>query len=593
MVLCRHCFEHIHALPLLRWHRPKSVLELRPVGSLQIDIEKDLRLDDASLQSRQLGVSSCRAFWHGVEVELETVQVDERDDRHVDALWEQMRVLRALRGTHVQLVLGASCSERRFSVVSELCHKDCATLMLVEQRAMSIRDAGWIPLWRRIELARQTALGIVVMHKALDGQGRSAPVAHRALDLAHVLVDASCATLVKLKMHSSLLTGEQCFDGAALALTPQDNVAQLARIVWQMCTLHAVEHPTLSLDVAGELADVELADGVRQELADGRVPERLVRLLASMVATKSSKVPSIRQVANKLLAVVMELLIANKEARRFWRQFDPRRLIMNVEWRLFAPKFYEFIGATVPPTPLDDIGLSPAQQQYRLFRELLRCDADGGQVDIDLFGSLIEAFSSSSTAVAAAASSSSAAASSSKKVPLKTTSESLTRILETIRSLCSKPWFHGHMSSIEADNLLARQHQDSYFLVRFSASSPGNFCVSYRAAGGTVLHRIVRRPSDGNGQCYLSGCEDMRFSSLVDLVFALDELLGVDHIYPLGNNPFLNVFELPAVLNDGYYDPKRKWDLFDSSVASTSLSSLSSLIRDADDSTDDDNFDDF
>jgi len=65
--------------------------------------------------------------------------------------------------------------------------------------------------------------------------------------------------------------------------------------------------------------------------------------------------------------------------------------------------------------------------------------------------------------------------------------ESLEQLLQRIVDLLSKPWFHGYMSTEQAEKVLKR-HRKGFFLVRFSMSDPGCFAVTSLAKDGKLKH---------------------------------------------------------------------------------------------------------
>ena len=85
---------------------------------------------------------------------------------------------------------------------------------------------------------------------------------------------------------------------------------------------------------------------------------------------------------------------------------------------------------------------------------------------------------------------------------------------EKIIQLYTKPWFHGVLSPIAAENLLsgAKRKRGSY-LVRFSLSEPGSYAVSFVAKDETVQHVQVSHKANQGFTLH-----NVDFVSLDDLI---------------------------------------------------------------------------
>lgn len=76
-----------------------------------------------------------------------------------------------------------------------------------------------------------------------------------------------------------------------------------------------------------------------------------------------------------------------------------------------------------------------------------------------------------------------------------------TSFLENVVDLLKKSWFHGNISSEQAEKLVMKSKQKGCFLVRFS-SDPGSYAITSLSQGGRLKHfRIYHKP----GLDYLIG----------------------------------------------------------------------------------------
>ena len=54
-------------------------------------------------------------------------------------------------------------------------------------------------------------------------------------------------------------------------------------------------------------------------------------------------------------------------------------------------------------------------------------------------------------------------------------------------------WFHGNISSIQAEDLLTEKAKGT-FLVRFSSSNPGSYAISVNAEESVKHYKIWHKP---------------------------------------------------------------------------------------------------
>jgi hypothetical protein len=129
--------------------------------------------------------------------------------------------------------------------------------------------------------------------------------------------------------------------------------------------------------------------------------------------------------------------------------------------------------------------------------------------------------------------------------------ETLDQLLGNIVDLLGKPWFHGYMSSEQAEKAL-KKHKKGFFLVRFSASDPGAFAITSLAKDGKLKHyKILHKP----GLSYLIG--QIEATSLDEIVTKYRKDLYLKH--PCPGWPYEELFHgsrTPQEPSQSYSEPQ-------------------------------------
>jgi hypothetical protein len=89
-------------------------------------------------------------------------------------------------------------------------------------------------------------------------------------------------------------------------------------------------------------------------------------------------------------------------------------------------------------------------------------------------------------------------------------------ILERVRNVLRCGWFHGDISTQEAENRLMTKEVGT-FLVRFSTSAPGAFTISKVSINGQIHHQRISKIRDESDQDWFV-IGNARSDSLIDLV---------------------------------------------------------------------------
>jgi hypothetical protein len=107
------------------------------------------------------------------------------------------------------------------------------------------------------------------------------------------------------------------------------------------------------------------------------------------------------------------------------------------------------------------------------------------------------------------------------------------QVLDEIQALCAETWFHGHVSTPEAQTRLANTPAGC-FLVRFSSQEHGSYTISLVTPAGAIRHQRVRHV----GNAFL--LQNQRYPSLRAVVELGGHLLNL--LIPCPGSTFQAIF---------------------------------------------------
>jgi hypothetical protein len=196
------------------------------------------------------------------------------------------------------------------------------------------------------------------------------------------------------------------------------------------------------------------------------MPKRFQELLEHCWNKDATKRPKFGEIITSLDEIMIDVAIKDPAANHFWKQhFSGRE---KLSWEKLSEKLCEYVGVR----PAD---MTPdAVEKFRFLRFLVGVKmADPHnppkEVKLEDFGRLFTWFG-----------------------PF----DKQGHFLESIRTAMKEEWFHGHMSSKEAESALANRKKGT-FLVRLSATGEGVFSLSRVGSTGISHQRISYDPSEG------------------------------------------------------------------------------------------------
>jgi SH2 domain len=230
----------------------------------------------------------------------------------------------------------------------------------------------------------------------------------------------------------------------------------------------------------------DVIKGGKRPAFNARWEPALCDLLSTMWAPAAEDRPSMKEVADLLAPLVekvkhaeqvaaLKARVPNSKAQQFWMaNFFPET---TTKWKEFAPAFYKFLGKTLPEHPVvsgaTDLSHSKVGEMEILdeeTRELLclyELIEENGAVNTTKLGRVVASFA-----------------------PLD--GGFLARLVDTLR----QPWFFGSIQTKAAEQKLCVQRCGTY-LVRFSNSKPGVYCISLVNVNKMVQHLVMQHTSHG------------------------------------------------------------------------------------------------
>jgi len=251
--------------------------------------------------------------------------------------------------------------------------------------------------------------------------------------------------------------------------------------LWEILTR---EEPFAQYTSFDKFKDAVCVRHERPEIPNDTVPS-LKELITMCWDPEPSKRPSFKEIITRLDDIIVDVAISDEEGRNFWKKNFLKR--EEVLWTEFFDPFSKYMA--VPKNDLFEIN---NKCLHAVLAEKPKKENAVEIVNIEQFGKVLDWFG-----------------------PLEKHNGSET-ILDRIRKLLMKQWFHGDVSTNEAQVRLSG-FPNGTFLVRFSTTHPGCYTISSLTQNATNIkhQRVSFVPGKGfnnNGQWYNSIDEIIRES---------------------------------------------------------------------------------
>ena len=434
----------------------------------------DLNPSDISL-GKELGRGAYgtvfSATLRGQTVAVKKLNSQNIDDQKLSDFKGEVEIMSKLRHPNVLLFMGACTQPGNLMIVTELMPKGSLRDLLKDSK---------YTFKQRMQFAKQTAQGMAWLHT------NNPKMLHRDLKTGNLLVNQH--NVVKVSDFGlSLITNpeeEMKSVGTPLWMAPEVlakekydekcDVYSFGVVVWELLTM---ENPFKDVKTVEELKEIVITKQERPPIPD-YCPRTLAKLIEKCWHQDPTERPAFTEIIPLFDIIILEAIIADKMGRKLWRKHFMNKdgLRTRVGWTEFASAFCQFFKET--NVALDDIRL-------QCLNLLLVDGHRDEEVDMEEWAKLLQWFG-----------------------PLK----DFQSFLDNILDLLKKTWFHGNITSEQAEKIVMKTKQKGCFLVRFS-SDPGSYAITALSQGGRLKHfRIYHKP----GLDYLIGKAECK--SLDDII---------------------------------------------------------------------------
>jgi len=468
--------------------------------------------------SKELGKGAFGVVYKGTlrgkSVAVKKLNAQNLDEETLASFRKEVAIMSKLRHPNVLLFMGACTAPGNLMIVTELMPRGSVYDLLHCETELDFT--------RKMKMAHEAALGMNWLHC-------SKPVfIHRDLKTGNLLVDdnwnvkVSDFGLSHIKQHQEGVRGSYGAIGTPLWMAPEvllnkdyDEKADLYSfgiVLWELLT---AQDPFPNIETFSMMLDQVCIDHERPEIPEN-CPETLRELMEACWDPEPQRRPSFESLLKNRVfdKIILEATIKDKMGRALWaRNFMGKDgLKETVTWREFATAFCNFFKTPLPKDP-DDI-------KFKCLKTILAEKDD--MVTMDNFSRHLEWFG-----------------------PMTGID-----ILDRVESLLRKPWFHGEISTEDAEKLLTNKGKKGLFLVRFSSRDPGCYAITVLSQGGKLKHfRIYHRP----GLDFLIGKTECK--SLDDIISKYHKELYLKT--PCPGSPYEELFKSKAKkpLSAGYQTP--------------------------------------
>jgi len=424
------------------------------------------------------------------EVAIKVLHRQDLDEHTLKAFRKEVEVVSRIFHPNILLYMGACTVPGHMCIITELMPKgDLESLLHDERVALS----GAL----RMRMARDAAKGMTWLHA-------SNPVfIHRDLKTSNLLVGDDFGIklcdfgLSQIKQRGeSLRDGVEGAKGTPLWMAPEvmageqfnekADVYSFGIVLWEIFTR---QEPFKEFDNYDEFRKAICNRHVRPAIPAGTHPA-LKQLMEACWHHDPSKRPAFPAIVAALDYIIIDAAIPDNHGRKLWKDYFLTK--DKVPWTEFLRVFINFMPQNEDPQSR----IINIKCLYHLLVEPRGREGEE-MVTMDGFGNFASWFS-----------------------PM--VSDQVPPLMDRVRSILKKSYFHGDISTVAAEGQLAGK-QVGTFLVRFSTSSPGFYTISKVASDGSIQHqRIIHHPNQPT--FYINS---RAFSSLEDLVGQTSRELGL------------------------------------------------------------------
>lgn len=410
-----------------------------------------------------------RGLCRGKEVAVKKLFRQDLTTKTLEDFKKEVEICSRLHHPNVVLFMGACTTTGHMAIVTELMPKGNLQAVLHDNNLQ-------LSLYRRIKFAKDAALGLNWLHRS------NPQIVHRDLKPSNLLLDNNFTVKVcdfglsAVKSQGQTIKDKDCIPGTPLWMAPEvmlgqpldekSDVYSYGIVVWEIVTS---QEPFLEYDSYPAFKRAICREDVRPPIPKDTLPS-LKKLLEDCWDKDPKKRPSFDEIINRLDEIIIDATISDPTGRAFWKKhFFGKEVVL---YKDFVKPFAELFH--LQPTP-DDLNFECLKAILPLKDSDPTLRDPPLVVNIERFGHTLEFFG-----------------------PLAVDpAQPSTNLLERIKATMKQPWFHGDITTAEAEKLLNTQKK-GHFLVRLSTSQAGCFTISKVSRSGGISHqRIDYKPDKG------------------------------------------------------------------------------------------------
>jgi len=444
----------------------------------------------------------------GINVAVKQLLKQNLDTKMMEDFRKEVDIMTQMRHPNVVLFMGACTEPGKLMIICELMKESVYDLLRKHNKDLTLQQ--------RVKMAKDCAAGMAWLH------GASPQIIHRDLKPQNLLVDEHWNVKVcdfglsQVKLREEKIRDGKSIPGTPLWMAPEvllgkdvdekADVYSFGIVLWEIMS---GQEPFPHHDSYGTFKRCITKEHERPPIPPDTHPS-IKSLMERCWHPEPSKRPTFTEILPILDAVMVDCLIDDVVANKFWKDHFVGH--DHVLWSDFVKAFSNLLNLP-PPNPKD--------LNFACLKKILTTPnkepnpKDPDVVTLEKFSHIINWFG-----------------------PLIKEHKGFS-ILDKIRVLMQKEWFHGDIDKQRSEDLLSGQPKGT-FLVRTSTTAKNApFTISKVSKKGKINHQRINKRPDGLFEVQIvyqsSGktkTEVSKDDSLIPFIKQLSDELYLEHACP-------------------------------------------------------------